>query len=103
MPAKAFNRVAGGQIIAHVIVRRNQSIASTRRAAITDHSISFLGAAEARHRWSKSGMAEFIYEVVSEIPRGAEVRRRSCENTSRASRASNLSLIYSLFLVNFCL
>ena len=24
-------------------------------------------------------------------------------NTSRASRASNLSLIYSLFLVNFCL
>jgi ABC-type uncharacterized transport system substrate-binding protein len=25
------------------------------------------------------------------------------KNTSRASRASNLSLIYSLFLVNFCL
>lgn len=24
-------------------------------------------------------------------------------NTNRASRASNLSLIYSLFLVNFCL
>ena len=32
-----------------------------------------------------------------------ETNMGTSKNTSRASRASNLSLIYSLFLVNFCL
>ena len=31
------------------------------------------------------------------------LNKGTSKNTSRASRASNLSLIYSLFLVNFCL
>ena len=31
------------------------------------------------------------------------INKGTSKNTSRASRASNLSLIYSLFLVNFCL
>ena len=42
-----------------------------------------------------------LYKVV--IPPGAELYKGTSKNTSRASRASNLSLIYSLFLVNFCL
>ena len=33
----------------------------------------------------------------------ATIFKGTSKNTSRASRASNLSLIYSLFLVNFCL
>ena len=32
-----------------------------------------------------------------------KIFKGTSKNTSRASRASNLSLIYSLFLVNFCL
>ena len=33
----------------------------------------------------------------------SKIYKGTSKNTSRASRASNLSLIYSLFLVNFCL
>ena len=33
----------------------------------------------------------------------SSIHKGTSKNTSRASRASNLSLIYSLFLVNFCL
>ena len=35
--------------------------------------------------------------------KGPVLFKGTSKNTSRASRASNLSLIYSLFLVNFCL
>ena len=40
---------------------------------------------------------------VRELDSQSEEYKGTSKNTSRASRASNLSLIYSLFLVNFCL
>ena len=42
---------------------------------------------------------QIFVETVSD----QELEMGTSKNTSRASRASNLSLIYSLFLVNFCL
>lgn len=47
-----------------------------------------------------------VYEIVFQsnmITKLDEIYEGTSKNTSRASRASNLSLIYSLFLVNFCL
>ncbi|MFZ1757913.1 MAG: folate family ECF transporter S component [Streptococcus suis] len=44
-----------------------------------------------------------LIEAVSAFIYGWFFYQGTSKNTSRASRASNLSLIYSLFLVNFCL
>ncbi len=48
---------------------------------------------------SDEGIKEYILKTYSNV---YEYKGTS-NNTNRASRASNLSLIYSLFLVNFCL
>ena len=58
---------------------------------------------------------EFVSEFIEDVDRSKVLTAQNImikpittnmgtsKNTSRASRASNLSLIYSLFLVNFCL
>ena len=53
-------------------------------------------------------LAQAIVSIIDSNPVKARSNptiliKGTSKNTSRASRASNLSLIYSLFLVNFCL
>ena len=50
-----------------------------------------------------AGLATAIFLVRDGQMSGEKIHMGTSKNTSRASRASNLSLIYSLFLVNFCL
>lgn len=53
-----------------------------------------------------AGIVAFYFFNKEKMAFGEWVRQLhmgTSKNTSRASRASNLSLIYSLFLVNFCL
>lgn len=49
------------------------------------------------------GTSRNVLAIIRRVGIEPEIVQGTSKNTSRASRASNLSLIYSLFLVNFCL
>ena len=76
----------------HTIIKIETSV-KVRLTLLTDSSILF---------WGESPNPCASYMLIFATYRPKEYKGTS-KNTSRASRASNLSLIYSLFLVNFCL
>ena len=78
-----------------------------KTGSITEASVVFDISRNTIYQWLKlkETTGELHHQVKGTKPRKVdrEKLKGTSNNTNRASRASNLSLIYSLFLVNFCL